>query len=634
MEELKSRAKTLTLGLVFAYLLFTICRLVFLVFNWQFFSNSSQIEITEAFFIGVWFDTVPVFYYNLLFILFIIIPHPWWNKPVFRRLVIQVFLFTNGVALLQNLVDVAYFPFNKKRTGAEILHLAQEINFQQSISYLVDFWYVIIILVVLLILSYRLLKHYSTQTFNNRNSQPATRNPQLIIKWSLFITTTLAITFMGLRGGFGLIPLRTFDAGRYVNTQLIPLAINTPFQFICTIEGNSAPDFHFMPQAEADSMIQPIKHDSLKTFQKKNVVIIIVESLGKEYMGFYNQGKGYTPFLDSLCQVSLTFENSFANGTTSMDAPPALLAGIPSLLEDSYMISQFNINTPQSIGSVLATEGYNSSFYHAGKNGTMGFDNFISLCGMGQYYGLNEYPNLADYDGKWGIFDEPYLQYFSSELNKKKPPFISTVFTLSSHHPYTVPKKYEKSLPNGSLPIHYSIAYADLSLRRFFDNAKKQPWFTNSHFVITADHTSESDNPKYQTPLGRYAIPFILYSPSDNTLKGVRPNVMQQSLLTPTVLDILDYNKPYFSLGKSAFNSQNESYAVFHSGGTYSLAKEELVLVVPKGEVSFLYNYKSDPHFQTDISSSRLKEKQQMGKELEAYLQTYLHRLKTNNFKK
>jgi phosphoglycerol transferase MdoB-like AlkP superfamily enzyme len=631
MEELKSRAKSLTVGLAFAYFLFTLSRLVFLAFNWQFFSSSAPNDIAEAFLIGVWFDTVPVFYYNLLFILMLILPHPWSKKPVFHNTLIVVFIFTNGVALFQNLLDVAYFPFNKKRTGAEILHLSQELNLKQSIAYLVDFWYVTLILVVVLILSYRFAKRYSAQIHNKQNPELATRNPQLIIKWVTFILSSLAITFIGLRGSFGLIPLRTFDAGRYVNTQLIPLAINTPFQFICTVEGNSAPTFDFMPQSEADRIIQPIKHDSLKAFQKKNVVIIIVESLGKEYMGFYNQGKGYTPFLDSICRVSLTFEHSFANGTTSMDAPPAILACIPSLLDDSYMISQFNINTPQSIGSILTTKGYNSSFYHAGKNGTMGFDNFISLCRMGNYYGLNEYPNKEDYDGTWGIFDEPYLQYFSEELTNKKQPFISTIFTLSSHHPYTVPKRYENALPKGSLPIHQSIAYADLSLRHFFEKAKQQPWYVNTLFVITADHTSDSENPVYQTPLGRYAIPFILYSPSDSSLKGVRSNVTQQSLLTPTILDYLGYNKPFFSLGKSALDTT--SYAVFHSGGTYSLAKGNFVFTMQKGDISFLYNSSIDPHLQHDISTSYPKEKKEMERLLKAYLQTYIQRLTNNTFK-
>lgn len=629
MEELKSRCKSLLLGLAFAYILFTLARLVFLVYNWSFFSTCSRFDILTACFLGVWFDTVPVFYYNLLFIFLLMLPHRWWFNSTFKQVVVWIFVFTNGVALLQNLIDVGYFPFHKKRTGAEIFQLAKELTLPQSYSYLKDFWVIAFFLLALLSLSFFLIRRYALPPFTKRNNLEKKEN--LLAIWSIYIASCMGITLLGLRGGFGLIPLRTFDAGRFVNTQLVAVASNTPFQFICTVEGNSAPSPNFMPIKIAQNTLNPIKILPPKTFQKKNVVIIIVESLGKEYMGFYNPGKKFTPFLDSLCQVSLTFKNSYANGTTSMDAPPAILAGIPSLLEDSYMVSQFNINSPQSIGSLLSKEGYNSSFYHGGKNGTMSFDNFISLSGSGSYYGLNEYPNKNDYDGKWGIFDEPYLQYYANELSKKKTPFISTVFTLSSHHPYTVPEKYHSTLPHGSLPIHHSIAYTDYSLRLFFQKAQKQTWYANTLFVITADHTSDSENPAYQTTLGRFEIPFIMFAPSDTTLKGKRNNVVQQSLIMPTILDYIGYSKPYFSLSPSALDKK--SFAVFYSSGTYLLAKNYLVVAMTPNMGNALYDLRNDKSLNQDISHLYPKEKEKMQELLKAYLQNFFTHMNLNSWK-
>jgi phosphoglycerol transferase MdoB-like AlkP superfamily enzyme len=435
-----------------------------------------------------------------------------------------------------------------------------------------------------------------------------------------------------LRGGFGLIPLRTFDAGRYVNSGLVPLTINTPFQLICTIEGNDAPNFQFMTNKEAETIIQPIKNLPNDKFLKKNIVIIIVESLGKEYMGFYNNGKGYTPFLDSLCTKSLTYKNSFANGTISMDAPPSIFSGIPNIMEDSYIISQFNINSPESIGSILSKEGYNSSFYHGGKNGTMGFDNFISQSGMGHYFGLDQYPNKEDYDGKWGIFDEPYLQYYADELSHKTQPFISSVFTLSSHHPYTVPAKHSTLLPKGSLPIHQSIGYADLALKKFFSTAQKQPWYSNTLFIITADHTSDSEKPDYQTLLGRYSIPFIFFDPQSKEGEIDSTHIIQHASLPATILSQLYYNKPFFSVNNPANDSS--TFAVFHSNGFYQLLEDNWLLMMSQNEEYSLFDWKKDPQIRTNLASENKKTTEQLKLKLQAYLQTSINRFKDNTFGK
>ncbi len=630
MYEIKSRSLVLLKGLGISFCIFSVCRIVYLIYNFQDFCYYPIIDLLWVFTVGVWFDSVPVFYYNIILILILIIPHPWLYKNWFKQFLIWVFLFGNSIATFQNFTDAAYFPYNKKRTGAEIFHLAKEWNASQLISYVLDFWYMFFIFFLVLYLSYQILLStlYSIQKENKKSIK--TENFKiLILQWIGFILLTTGITLIGMRGGLGLIPLRTFDASRYVNMALVPLAVNTPLQLISTIESHITPEFNFLTEAEALKIIQPVKVYNQKPFQKKNVVIIIVESLGKEYMGFYNNGKGYTPFLDSLCRISLTFSNSFANGTTSMDAPPAVFSGIPNLLNDSYIVSRHNTNTPTSIGKLLSEQGYNSSFYHAGENGTMGFDNFISLTGMGDYYGLNDYPDKKDYDGLWGIFDEPYLSYFADKLTKRKQPFISSIFTLSSHHPYTIPVKYKGKLPEGSIPIHKSIAYADLSLKNFFIKCRKKPWFDNTLFVITGDHTSDTENPLYQTPTGRYAIPFIFYYPQNSGLAEQNENVMQQSLLLPTIMDYLHYPDSFNCLGNSAL--RKDSYAIFYSGGSYTLLQNNYAMVMSPSQQTHLYDYKKDPYMLNEISENSLT-KQNMDLLLKAYLQLFVKKMKENTF--
>ena len=142
----------------------------------------------------------------------------------------------------------------------------------------------------------------------------------------------------------------------------------------------------------------------------KNIVIIIVESLSAEFTGIGNPGHGYTPFLDSLAEKGLYFKNRFANGRRSIDAPPSILAGLPHLRDETFFCAEFK--TLHGLGTVLKSHGYNTSFFHGGKNGTMFFDVFSRRMGFDDYYGLNEYPNPQDSDGIWGIYDESVSAIF------------------------------------------------------------------------------------------------------------------------------------------------------------------------------------------------------------------------------
>lgn len=111
----------------------------------------------------------------------------------------------------------------------------------------------------------------------------------------------------------------------------------------------------------------------------------------------------------------------------------------------------------------------------------MGFDNFSKAAGIDNYIGQNEYVgNKADFDGSWGIYDEPYLQYIANYLDTVKSPFFAGIFTLSSHHPYKIPNEYSGKFPKGNIPILESIGYADYALQQFFDRISKSDWYKNT----------------------------------------------------------------------------------------------------------------------------------------------------------
>jgi phosphoglycerol transferase MdoB-like AlkP superfamily enzyme len=197
----------------------------------------------------------------------------------------------------------------------------------------------------------------------------------------------------------------------------------------------------------------------------------------------------------------------------------------------------------------------------------MGFLGFGNILGFKHYFGKTEYNNDNDFDGMWAIWDEPFLQYFAKNTGKKQP-FMTTVFTASSHHPFKIPEKYNGKFKKGKNQMHEPIQYTDYAIKKYFETAKKQPWFKNTIFVFTGDHTNEVYYPEYEMMMNRFAVPLIFYSPnSEYHLKGVNPEFAQQIDIYPTLADLIGYNKKIRSWGRSLVSEKQEAPIIANSDG-------------------------------------------------------------------
>jgi phosphoglycerol transferase MdoB-like AlkP superfamily enzyme len=339
--------------------------------------------------------------------------------------------------------------------------------------------------------------------------------------------------------------------------------------------------------------------------------------------------RGYTPFLDSLIKESLTFTNAYANGKRSIEGIPAVVAGMPSWMYEPYITSTYGSNQINSLPNLLKEQGYYSAFFHGGTNGTMGFDAFASLAGYDNYYGRKEYNNEKDFDGNWGIWDEEFLQYTSKTISEKKQPFLATVFTLSSHHPYAIPAKHAGKFEPGPLPIEISVRYTDYALRQFFETAKKTTWFSNTLFVLVADHTSISEDPYYTNKVGNNAIPIIFYS-GDRSLKSMDSTVIQQIDIMPSVLDYLHYPNAYFGFGNSVFDSTQAHYAFSCSGETYQLIENKYSFDFNGQKAIELYDLSKDSLLQTNLVDTDTANIRRMEQKTKAIIQTYQQALINN----
>jgi phosphoglycerol transferase MdoB-like AlkP superfamily enzyme len=243
----------------------------------------------------------------------------------------------------------------------------------------------------------------------------------------------------------------------------------------------------------------------------------------------------------------------------------SVLAGIPSL-KDAFTSSPFSNQKIQSVVSVANEMGYDTSFFHGAPNGSMGFLGFGNILGFKHYYGKTEFNNDQEFDGIWGIWDEPFFQFFAQTINQKNSPFLATIFSVSSHHPFKIPAKYEGKFKKGPLEIHEPIGYTDFALKKFFETAKKMPWYDNTIFVFVADHTNQVGYPEYEKAMNRFAIPMMFYSPNEKyNLHGEITTTAQQMDIYPTLADLMGYNKPIRSWGRSLVSGKSEDYLIVNS---------------------------------------------------------------------
>jgi len=453
------------------------------------------------------------------------------------------------------------------------------------------------------------------------------------------IPLVITLVVGAARGGYkhSTRPITISNAARYVeNPRDVAIVLNTPFSFFRTFDKKALLKYRFFDNDKLTKLYNTHYIPSgNKPFTPDNVVIIILESFAREYVGSLNPGleggtyKGYTPFIDSLISVGLTFDVSIANGKKSIDAMPSILASVPSL-ETPYTISHYANNKINGLAELLKRKGYYSAFFHGAPNGSMGFDSFAKMAGFDDYFGLNQYPEKSDFDGIWGVWDEPFFKFFASKLNSFKQPFLTTIFSVSSHHPFKVPEKYTGKFKKGPAPIVEVVEYTDFALHEFFDEIESASWFRNTLFVITADHTNESIHKEFQNDFGSYSVPIIFYKPGSD-LRGMKKRIAQQIDIMPTVLNYLNYDEEYIAFGNNLLDDSGESFAFNTSNSTYHLYMKDHILEMIDNKPVDLFNYKNDIFLEKSLLGKEPELQSEMEDKLRAIIQTYNSSLIDNN---
>lgn len=567
---------------VVLFLLF-VSRIFFFLYNQYLFPGTDREAMLLICRGGIRFDLSALFYLNGLYLMLSLLPFSFVYSRVWQGFLKYLFVIVNAAGFFFQIFDFIFFRTVLHRTDFSFFReFARERNLGAILVHGVTeyllFFLAWVAVIALLWFTYGRSRYISRPVFTFR-----------FFAWRLVVfCLALLISVAAVRGGTDRTtrPITLSNAAAYVSRPLeTGIVLNTPFCILRTFGKPSLEKLHFFDdEEELEGLYSPLHRtgsvsgDSETGMNRKNVVILILESFSREYSGFLNPAgtPSYMPFLDSLMSCSLACSKAYANGRKSVDAIPSVLGSIPSL-EQSFALTPYALHQQEGLGNTLKRQGYHTSFFHGAPNGSMGLDAMARQLGFDTYYGMNEFGDKTQYNGYWGIWDEPFLQFFARTLGSFSEPFATAVFTLSSHHPFVIPDQYEGVFPEGPLPVHTSIRYADHALRRFFEKAAKSRWYPNTLFVLVADHgTYSQTDPGYQSDVESMAVPVVYYDPSATVIREgeLYEGYTQQIDIMPTVLHLLGYPDGFFAFGRSIRDTLTSPFVV-HYPSSFNIMRIE-----------------------------------------------------------
>jgi phosphoglycerol transferase MdoB-like AlkP superfamily enzyme len=571
----------------------------FWLYNRLLFPGAYPHELGWVFYRGFQQDWISLMVVNFPTLLLLTLA-AWIKRPATRKPIIAIakalFVAGNILAIALNCIDIGYFKFDRHRASLDLNFVLAD-SLPSFKSVLTGYWPILLIFIALGIVIVKLPGLLATG--ESRSSRPSLLLQQLAL-WAFLLLST---GFPG-RPIVPATPLLSVSAGS------LPLAQNSmsTYAYSSMHRAHELTPVDYFSSGQLAAILQTrhyLSHNATRAFQNKNVIVFILESFSRCYLIPGDPGKANTPFFDSLLRKSLFFPHAFANGYTSNQGIVSILGGLPALMDEPFYYSEY-ANTPlNSLGNVLKGRGYSTNFLMGAPRDHFGFGKFASMAGIDHTYWEDDFNDDRYYDGNWGIFDGPFLQYGARELSDSLRPFLAVFFTISAHPPYTIPPEYRSRFASpDKTPAQRAISYTDLAFQQFFAASRNKPWFRNTIFVFCADHWLDPGVGS-NSCVNAFTIPIFIYDPANDSGRRL-PTVAGQVDLAPTILDLLGYSGSYTGFGHSLLDTtiaDSDRYVVNKNGANYQTITGEYVYgydpIRAKG--SYLYRYATDSACRNDL---------------------------------
>ena len=365
-------------NLLVVYVMFMVCRVIFVLANWTIYSGTLTWGHTlELFGAGLIFDTSAILYTNALVSVMMLFPLHWKEKQGYYKIVRWIYVICNSVAIYANLIDCVYFPFTGKRTTtsvfAEFSHEGAGNMAKIFAEQFLANWYLVVVAALISWLLWKLFRPVPSKV-----SSFSTRLPVYYITQVVVMLLAIPLVVAGMRGGFttAVRPITISNANQYADRPAeTGIILNTPFSIYRTLSKKPMLVPDYMSEQEATALFSPLHTpNDTAAFKPMNVVVFILESFSKQHFGYYNRTlrngtyKGFTPFLDSLItNHALTWQYSYANGRKSIEGMPSTLSSLPNYVEPLFL-TPASLNRMSGIARELGEQkGYVTAFFHGAQ---------------------------------------------------------------------------------------------------------------------------------------------------------------------------------------------------------------------------------------------------------------------------
>ncbi len=638
-----TRVPVMLARFVVLFVIYALCRVIFYYYNRTITGTPETSEMWDVIKASLVFDSGSIFYVNILFIVMWLLPFDFVERRGWQRTVAVMFMAFNSVALLIDTADIFYFQYKLARIASDDIHYLSEPTAGTLFgSMLIDYWQGTLIWIALCVLLYFLC--FRAIKYRGGENLLIQRGVRYMVRtfWLAVFTLLAVVGIRGYRIGGDSFPINVSDAAMFVRPELSQLVLSNPFCVIRTW-GNKLDGVRYMSTRSLDETYRPVHLSAVPDSTTRlvaadtvltrprlpegtNIIVLVLESFGKPHIKSLNpmfpaSKPSYTPFLDSLFDEGLLFTEGYQGGIRSIDAMPAIWASIPSYNKNFMRLPQSQAEY-YAMPRILDSLGYTTAFMHGASRGSMSFVAFGAMAGVDRFVSREDYEQAygpADFDGKWGIWDDRFLPFVLENIDRMPQPFMTTVFTLSSHEPFKVPPHMEGRFEEGDLPIHKVIRYSDYALERFFDEASRKPWFDNTLFVIVADHGSGAADERLRVSPYNHTIPIFLYMPSAG-LKGRVKQTVSHLDIMPTLLPMLGIDDSYVAFGHDIFDPSSPHFAAGYYDGVYGIVEDDMFYQFSERGLTGLFNLKADPQKKIDIKEKADPEKVRL---FEAYIQQY-----------
>jgi phosphoglycerol transferase MdoB-like AlkP superfamily enzyme len=521
------------------------------------------------------------------------------------------FIMVDFFTLLMTCTDLPFYTFFNERINPSVILWVNNpdmmFNFvKDSVQYIPFFILYIVAFAIVIYFQIKLIKKYFHKEV-----------PQGKAPWMMNIAV-MALVFIGMRGGTQLRPLEVQDAFITINNYVNQFSLNPVLTYVNSYVNQntsylSEDDFNrFMLEQKIDIQQKfPLSKQIIETdsAHQWNVVLVLMESMTGNVMQQFGCKENLTPFLDSLAQVSVNVTRHYSTGTHTCNGIYSTLFGYPSFMGVHPMSNPNSVNQSfYGMPSVLKEKGYQNIFFTSHDCYWDNMQGFLPKNGMDTIYDFRSHRQGTQVNAL-GVPDEIVFETALKKIDEHSlnGPVFATVLTVSTHTPYTIPEwSTFKKLPQHSDAMKNSYKYADWSLKNFFTQAEKKPWFKNTIFVFVADHGINLE-PESDMPLSFHRTPLLFYQ------KDMLPqqlNVLaSQTDIFPTLMGLLNQSYTNNTMGIDLLK-EKRSYVYFVGTNTIGCVDSSYFYIYRKFGSSSLT--RMNEKVQEDLSDKMQDKKAEM----------------------